>query len=391
MNTTSYRLPSQAVLLLFAVAVVGIVTLVVGLVADPQRTWLQLLLVSYYLAGLALGGLLLVALLYVTGARWSNAVRRIPEAMFGVLPIAAGGIAAVLILRPSLYPWTEPGAAESPLQHLWLNRPFFVARAFVYLGLWLVIGFAIVRNSRRQDYETAATPTRQNVRLSAAFLVVFGVTFWLASCDWIMSLEPRWASTIFSVYNFAGVFVSGLAAAILLVVWLRKRSALQSAVTDDHLHDLGTLLFAFSSFWMYCWFCQYLLIWYVNNPEETAYLRQRWQGSWPTLLFLDLILGWAIPFIVLLFRGAKRSPRILSIVALIVLAGRWVDLDVMILPSQKDAVPAFGWIEGGLVVGGVAMFLLAFFRMLAGAPLVPVHEPAVLQEAHGNLLAAGHG
>jgi hypothetical protein len=380
-----YRLPTKGMLLFLGLAILGGVTLAAGLFVAPQRTWVNVLLVSYYLVGLGLGGLLLVALHYVTGARWSTPLRRVPEAMTAVLPLAAVGLAAVLLCRPSLYPWSTPASAagsESALQHLWLNRPFFLVRSLVYLGLWLAFAAAVVRNSHRQDREDDPAPTGRNIRLSAAFLVVFAITCWLASYDWIMSLEPKWASTIFAVYDFAGLFISGLAAVILLVIWLRRHSPLRAVLSDDHLHDLGTLLFSFSSFWMYTWFCQYLLIWYVNNPEETAYYRQRWHGAWPALLFLDLILNWGIPFLVLLFRSAKRNPLILGTVAVVVLAGRWVDLSLMINPSQADAVPIPGMIEVGLVVGAVALFVLAVFRGLSKASLVPLLEPIGLEEGH---------
>jgi hypothetical protein len=130
-------------------------------------------------------------------------------------------------------------------------------------------------------------------------------------------------------------------------------------VSESQLHDLGTLLFAFSSFWMYLWFCQYWLIWYVNNPEETTYLIRRAHHNWPALNLLNLTLNWGIPFCVLLFRGARRNPRILAGAALIVLTGRWVDLFMMILPSQPNAVPAFGAIEVGLLLGAAGAFLWA--------------------------------
>ena len=159
---------------------------------------------------------------------------------------------------------------------------------------------------------------------------------WLASHDWIMSLEPEWTSTMFGVYNFAGLFLSSLAATTLLVVWLSSRGDSTFRVTKSQLHDLGTLLFAFSSFWMYLWFCQYWLIWYVNIPEETAYFVRRSHGNWPVLSLLNLTFNWGVPFVVLLFRSAKRSPRILGIVALVVLIGRWLDLTLMIFPSQGD-------------------------------------------------------
>jgi hypothetical protein len=357
----------------------GGVTLLAGLLLAPQRTWTHLLLVSYYLLGLGLAGLLLVALHHLSGARWSVPLRRVAETMTGVLPVAAAGLVAVLVCRPSLYPWSAADSSregESPLHHLWLNRPFFLGRALAYLALWLISAFAIVRASREQDKNPDPASIWRSIRLSAAFLVVFGVTCWLASYDWIMSLEPAWASTIFGVYSFAGLFLSGLAAVIVLGIWLRQHSSLRSVINHDHLHDLGTLLFAFSNFWMYTWFCQYLLIWYVNNPEETVYFRRRSEGTWPVFLFLDLVLNWGVPFIVLLFRAAKRNPVVLVTVAVIVLAGRWVDLFLMILPSQGDAGSLPGTIELGLLLGTAALFALAFFRALGKASLVPLHEPS---------------
>jgi hypothetical protein len=385
-NELIYRLPVRVGLLFLVLAIMGGVTLAAGLFLEPQRTWTSILLVSYYLVGLGLGGLLFVALHHVTGARWSIPLLRVPEAMTAVMPVAAVGLAAVLLCWPSLYPWSvssaSPRSSESPLQHLWLNRPFFLLRSLTYLAMWLAFAAAVVGNSRRQDMDANAARTVKNIRLSAVFLVVFGITCWLASYDWIMSLEPEWASTIFGVYNFAGLYVSGLAAVIVLVIFLRRYSSLQSVLKDDHLHDLGTLLFAFSSFWMYTWFCQYLLIWFVNNPEETAYYRQRWHGTWPTLLFLDLILNWGVPFFVLLFRSAKRNPLVLGIVAVVVLAGRWVDLFLMINPSQVAASPIPGVIELGLLMGAAGVFALAVFRSLSKASLVPLHEPVGSSEGH---------
>jgi hypothetical protein len=224
--------------------------------------------------------------------------------------------------------------------------------------------------------------------LSAAFLVVFGFTFWLASQDWIMSLESEWladgtrrpanwASTIYGLYNFSGLFLSGLAVLILLLLWMRRVSFLGRVVGADHLHDLGKLLFAFSTFWMYIWFCQYMLIWYVNIPEETTYFVQRQRGAWQPLLLADLMLNWAIPFVVLLPRDAKRSPGVLAKVCVLVVLGRWLDLYLMITPAVVGPVPAFGLLEVGLTIGAAGLFGLAFIRSLSRAALVPLGDPSL--------------
>jgi len=375
--TRFHSTPGRLRFLQAAVAL-GAGTLAVGLWHAPQQTWATFLLVNLYLLGLGLGGLAWLSLHYLTGARWSESLTGIPRAMSMVLPLPAIGLLAVLLCRPSLYAWTSAGFTEelsSPLRHLWLNRPFFLLRAVIYLGLWVAFAASFLKISRRDELAGEATVPRQRVGLSGAFLVVFGITLWLASHDWIMSLEPEWTSTMFGVYNFAGLFLSSLAATTLLVVWLSSCSGSTLQVTKSQLHDLGTLLFAFSSFWMYLWFCQYWLIWYVNIPEETAYFVRRSHGHWPVLSLLNLIFNWGIPFVVLLFRSAKRSPRILGIVALVILIGRWLDLTLMIFPSQGTAAPAFGIIETGLLLGAAGVFLLVVFFTLGKSSLVPIRAP----------------
>jgi hypothetical protein len=372
--------PPRGIIRLFqGLALVGAISLVAGLVLTPHRTWANILLASNYLLGLALGGLVLVALHYVTAARWSAPLLRLPEAMAMVLPVAALGLLAVLLLQPSLYPSSESSDAGaehvSALRSLWLERPFFLARALAYVAVWLTFAVLMVRTSRRQDQTGDAALTGRSLRLSTGFLVAFGVTCWLSSYDWIMSLEPDWSSTIFGVYNFAGLFLSALAAVTLLAICLRRQDSLRAIVTEDRLHDLGALLFAFSSFWMYIWFCQYLLIWYTNHPEETTYLVRRWQGVWPAVALIDVVLNWGIPFIVLLFRSAKRSPGVLALMCLVVLAGRWVDLCLMIFPSQGETMALPGPAEAGIILGALGVFALAVLHTLGKASFVRIHEP----------------
>jgi hypothetical protein len=374
--------PSRTVLGLCGVlTVLGGVALA-GLFQAPERAWPNLLLASYYLLSLGLAGLLFVALQYVTGAGWSVAFRRVPEAMAAVIPVAALGLGFVLVARPSLYPWAGPNAeAEpaTPLQQAWFNRPFFLVRAVVYVAAWVILGLALVRGSRRQDADGAVAHTRTNVRVSAAFLVVFGVTFWLASTDWLMSLEPGWSSTIFAVYQFAGLFLGGLAGIILLAVWLRWLGPFRTVFSREHAHDLGKLLFGFSSFWMYLWLCQYLLIWYVNSPEETGYFTRRLHGAWRPLFFLNVVLNWCIPFLVLMPRATKERVGVLAAVSLVVLAGRCLDLYLGILPCSCDPAPAWAAWEVGLLVGASGLFALVFLAAFGTAALLPVRDPFLME------------
>jgi hypothetical protein len=358
-------------------AVAGAVTLAAGTLLAPQRTWANLLLAGNYVLGLALAGLVFVALHYVCGATWSTAFRRVPEAMAALLPWAAAPFALILAASPWLYPWFGMHGEQPSMwfKELWFNPAFFFARSFLYLIVWIAFGRAIVRISRRQDQDGDIRHTRKNARLSAAFLVAFGVTFNLASFDWIMSLEPHWYSTMFGVYQFAGLLLSGLAMITILSIWLEKLGPLKGVLTEEHLHDLGKLLFAFSAFWMYIWFCQYMLIWYANIPEETTHYVHRLYGFWEPVFLLNLLLNWVVPFLVLLHVPAKRSRSMLLKICWVILVGRWVDLYLMILPPIVGEQPVFGVWEIGLMVGAAGLFFLALFRVLPKANPVPVRDP----------------
>jgi hypothetical protein len=245
--------------------------------------------------------------------------------------------------------------------------------------VWIALAIALVQASRRQGQTGSPALRTQSVRISALFLVLFAVTCWLASTDWIMSLEPRWSSTIFGVYSFAGMFLSALAAVTLAVVALRWQGPFRDVLTRRHLHDLGTLLFAFSSFWMYIWFCQYLLIWYVNNPEESVYFLRRQQPSWQALFFANLALNWGMPFVVLLSRAAKQQGSVLVGVAACLLVGRWVDLQVQIMPPVAEGAPLPSFWGTGLLLAGGALALLIVGRALGRAPLIPIKDPLLAE------------
>jgi hypothetical protein len=370
---------------LSTLAVLGAMDVAAGAVLAPDRMWASWLLVSYYALGLGLAGLCFVAIHYTSGAIWSVAVRRVAEALAGTLPFASLLLVVVLIARPQLYPWTIPGGLGSvtdgamAFKRFWLSRPFFLARAAAYAAIWIAFAFAIRWCSRRQDGDGDPRWTRANVRLSAGFLVVFAVTFSLASVDWVMSLEPLWYSTIFGVYNFAGLFLSGLAALILVALWLERKGPLQNVLNDEHLHDLGKLLFAFSIFWMYIWFSQYVLIWYTNIPEETSYFVRRAQGLWFALFLANVVLNWVVPFAVLLRRDMKRQRTTLWRVAVVVLLGRWLDVYLMIVPAVAGGTPRIGLWEIGLTAGGIGGFGLVLARILRGAPVVPLADPQLAE------------
>ncbi|HXE89420.1 MAG TPA: hypothetical protein VNK82_00500 [Terriglobales bacterium] len=365
-------------------AALGGFAFVAALLFAPERAWPNLLLVSYYLTGLSLAGVVFVALGYVADARWSIALRRVPEAMAYLLPVGGAGLLAVIFLHPEVYPWANADfSGHMPaFRQMWLSLPFFRLRTVVYLLLWTLFIWAMLRASRRQDAEGDVEYTHRNQRLSAGFLVAFGLTYWLASFDWIMSLEPEWYSTVFGLYNFAGLFLGGLAAITVVVVWLHGQSRFQGFFTTQHLHDLGKLLFAFSTFWAYLWFCQFMLIWYANIPEETAYFIRRHQGMWEPLFYLNVFVNWVAPFLLLMRRASKRKPGVLLRISLVLLAGRWLDLHLMIAPPLCPGRPCIGIWELAMAAGAAGLFALLFLRVLEQAPVIPVKDPHLADSLH---------
>jgi hypothetical protein len=383
-----FRAPLGLNCLCAVMVMVGGGALIYGLRESPDRVWPNVLLVSFYVLSLGLAGIAFVALQYVSGAGWSVGIRRVPEAMIGGILLGGVGLGLVFLVKPSLYPWIgEPVTeAATQLRRAWYTYPSFLTRAAIYIASWLVLGLALVRNSRRQDKDHTLGRTRGNIRLSAAFLVVFGVTFWLACSDWLMSLEPDWASTMFGVYQFAGLFLAGLAAIIVLSAVLLWVGPFRGILTKDHIHDLGKLLFGFSTFWMYLWIFQYMLIWYVNNPEETSYFTRRLQGGWRTLFILNTVVNWGIPFLVLLPRSSKRSIGILFAISLLILAGRWLDLYIAILPYTGGPTPTTLIWEAGMPTGATGLFALVFFAVLGKAAVVPIGDPFLAESVPGRRL-----
>ncbi len=252
----------------------------------------------------------------------------------------------------------------------------------MFFVVWTWFARRLVRGARdvSEGGETADRAAR--VRRAAGFMALFAVTWSLASFDWLMSLEPHWYSTIYALMSLAGVALSGLAAAILLVIGLRRVGALRGVVTGDHLHDLSKLLFSLSLFWGYIAYCQYMLVWYTNIPEETVHYAARADGLWRTLTVVSVVLNLGVPFVALLWRRARRSEKVLVRVCTAVLVGRAVELLVTIAPAVQDGPPVLGVWEVAPIVGAVAFFLFVSLRALARAPAVPTADPDVAYSLH---------
>jgi hypothetical protein len=335
-----------------------------------------------------LGSLFFVALQHLTRSIWSVVVRRVAEMFAAQMWLAALFFLPILLfglLRDQfhLFPWADESnvARDHLLQgkQAYLNVPFFTVRAVVFFAAWIMFARYFVRTSLRLDGGGAARDVSASMqKVAAPFMLVFAVTATFAGIDWIMSLNPYWFSTIFGIYIFAGLVVASLAAITLTTVCLRASGRLRpDVVTEDHLYNLGALLFAFVCFWAYIAFSQYMLIWYANIPEETFYLLHRLQGDWLAISIALAVVRFAVPFLVLLSRGAKMNPRILFWVSILLLVGQLLDLYWLIMPELHERHPVFGWQELGpplLMTGAMMLHVSRFLRrhapMAVGDPLL---------------------
>jgi hypothetical protein len=361
----------QAGLALFALAALAAVF---GLMRSPVRAWSNLLLCEVYILCLALAGALFISIQHLSGAGWSAVLRRVAEAMMSGLPAAAVLLLPLLLGRHVLYPPSASHHAEDHARAAFLSLPFVALRTVAVLAAWVWLARALRRASLHQDEARAASDHHRLVKYSAVFVVVFAVTLSLAGLDWLMALDPDWSSTVFAVYVFAGLMVSGVAALTLIVILLQRSGHLRGVVGAAHLHDLGKLLLTFTTFWAYIWLSQYLLIWYGDLPEEVTYYARRTAGPWTAPFLLNLVVNWAVPFLVLLPRAAKRSPQVLAGVCVLLLFGHWLDLYMLIMPETL-AAPALGPLEVLLPAGYAGLFAYLTARALAQAPLVPLGDP----------------
>ena len=316
---------------------IGSVLILISSMSGQYHLWSNLLLSGFVLTCVGIGGLFLIAVQVITGARWSDPLLKVLYALPRTLPFAFLLLLSVAIGARHLYPWAQPEAVADPTLHgrlVWLNPAFFTARVVIYFALWIGLGWVL----------------RRHRRFAGPFIAIFGITFSLASFDWLLSLEPHWSGTIFGLYCFAGMFLMTLALLTISAIVLRRLGLLED-IAKTRNHDLGKLLFAFSCFWAYLWFSQFLLIWYANLPEETGPIRQMLRPDWWPLHALNLLLGFGIPFVFLLSARAKKNERLLLWIAIIVLAGRWHDFGLLVYqPISHGGPPFIGLGEVGSVL-----------------------------------------
>ncbi|MEW6074034.1 MAG: quinol:cytochrome C oxidoreductase [Planctomycetota bacterium] len=370
--------------------VAGLALTDIGFAAEGgvSRFGFTYLLGFTFVWSIVLGSLFFVALQHLTRSVWSVVIRRVAEML--AAPMAVIGLAFVPVLlfavlpdRFGLFPWTDPAvvAGDHVLEgkRAYLNPGFFAARAAAFFLIWIAYARFFVGRSLQQDAGAGQEKkTLAMRRFSAPFMLLFALSLTFASFDWLMSLDPHWFSTIYGVYVFSGATLAALAAITLAVVGMRARGKLgQGLVTDDHLYSLGGFLFAFTCFWAYIAFSQFMLIWYSNLPEETAWFHVRLGPGWIGVTLALAVLRFGLPFFLLLSREAKRNARRLAITSVVVLAGQLVDLYWLIMP-QLDGHgprPSLGELGPALFLAGVLVLCLGRFLsrhrpMAVGDPLL---------------------
>lgn len=382
-NPGSFEIPQGMKLVLVVFAAIGVATFAGAVKVSPERAWATFVQNHFYFMSLGLGGLFFAAIQWVTGAMWSAPIRRLSESFTAYLPFVLLTFVILSFGVPNLYLWSHAEHVSGDLvlegKSSYLNTTFFVIRNLVAIVLWLFFSFKLVGNSIAQDKAGLLSFSNKNRVLGPIFLIVFALTFTMASFDQLMSLDPHWFSTMFGVYCFAGLFYANLASTCLLTLYMRSKGKLDGIVNDNHLHDLGKFMFAFTVFWAYIGFCQFMLIWYANMPEETGYYIHRFHGGWFSVSVFLLVGKFMIPFIGLLSRGAKRNPRVLAITGVFMLIAQWIDVMWMVQPEFFKEGPQFGWIEIGVTLGFVGVFGLLVARFLAKHNIVAIGDPRLVE------------
>ncbi len=387
--------------------IIGLLTLIFGFIllnplsgshgenVNSTRFWAVLLQNSTFWLLLVNTSMFFICISTLAMGGWQVALRRVPEAVSSVLPVLAI-ITLVIILsivfghRYDIYPWLDRSYVQNDKilsgKSGFLSPGFYLIFSLLIISLWWFIGQKMRQlsidsdKSGAMDYETGKSWLGKNIFWAAFFIVVFGLSVgstlpWL----WIMSIDAHWFSTMFSWYTFASTFVSGIALFTLFVIYLKNKGELEY-VTDQHLHDLGKFIFAFSIFWTYLWFSQYMLIWYSNQPEETKYFIQRIgtaenPGPYKAIFFLNLIINFVCPILILMKKSPKKNYTVMTLMCVLLIFGHWLDFYQMVMPGTVKDHPHMSWFEFGIPLGFIGVIMWGTGKYLSSVSLIPKNHP----------------
>jgi hypothetical protein len=377
--------------------VIGLVLMAVGLLTSGASMFFQSYLIAFvFLMGITLGSMALLMVQYLSGGAWGMVSRRVFEASSRTLPLMLVLFIPIALTAlpslnlPVLYEWMRPEAMSDPViatKAAYLNKSFFLIRAVLFFAIWGTLIMFLNRWSKEQDDTAPRLPGPKDGRLrvlSGPGLVLYMITLTFMSVDWIMSLQPRFYSTIFGILMLGGQGLSTMAFTILALGVLAKFRPISEVIEKDHFHDLGKLMLAFVMLWAYFSVSQLIIIWSGNLPEEIPWYIMRLHGTWAPIAVVVLLGHFTLPFLLLLSRDLKRHPGLLTKLAVFVLVMRVVDLIWTIAPVFRTT-STIHWLDFASVLGLGGIWLAVFFTNVGARALVPAHDPYFKEAlAHGG-------
>lgn len=387
MNAQAYQAPAsvnRAERLGFMIGGIALVLSIVGAVTSPTKFYEAYIFGYLLILGMALGSLGLLMLQHVTSGMWGIVIRRPLEAATRTIwLLALMFIPIVLGMKTYYSEWLDPAKVKahplSDLQTKYLTQGGFLIRALVYFAIWGILAFLFNAWSKAQDANPEDLSVRRRLKMTAPpgiILYVLAMTF--AAIDWVMSISPHWASTIYGFIFVGGQLITSMCLMIITVVLLAKSEPYSGFMYGRRLHDLGKWLFAFNMLWAYFAFSQLLIIWSGNQPEEISFYRTRLFGEWGVVAVIVLLFSFGLPFLILLSRGVKRSPKLVSIVAIWMLFFRLVDLYWMTRPEfTSSARPS--WLDIVVPAALVGLWVGVYAMNLKQRPILPLGDPKLVE------------
>jgi hypothetical protein len=387
-SAQEFRAPASVDRLQSGGLIVGGIALLMalfGYMKSPADFYHSYIFSYMLILGLTVGSLGLLMLQHLTGGIWGMVIRRPLEAASRNLVLV--GILFIPILMGMKYLYSgndsETGWLNAPKegehaltswQQGYLTQGGFVTRALIYFAIWLVLMVVFNNWSKQQDQSNGEGLKQRMKALAAPGVILYILAMTFAAIDWVMSLSPRWASTIYGFLFVAGQAIAAMGLMIAVIVLLAGSEPFNGVIKKRHLHDLAKLLFAFNMLWAYFAFSQLLIIWSGNQPEEITFYRSRLNGQWGVVAVIVLLFSFAIPFLLLLSRDVKRTASVVSKIAVWMVFMRLVDLYWMTRPEfTSRAVPT--WLDIVVPVALIGLWLGFFAMNLKQRPLLPVGDP----------------
>ena len=353
-----------------------------------NKPWSALYVACIFFMLISMGVLAFYAIQQVAQAGWSPVLFRVMQGITAYLPV--GSVLFIIFLLLSgfhfnhLFPWLDPEvvAADKLIQNKagYLNFPFWIVRALVFITGWNLYRYFSRKNCLAQDESSDNSNYKKNFNISAMFLVFFIVTESIMSWDWIMSLDPHWFSTLFGWYVFASFFVSGITTICMVTLYLKSVGYLEH-VNTSHIHDLAKFMFGISVFWTYLWFSQFMLIWYANIPEEVTYFVTRIE-IYNLPFFGAVVMNFVFPILILINTDFKRITWVLVMAGTVILLGHYIDFFNMIMPATVGDQWFIGASELGSISFFLGLFIFVVFTALTKAPLLPKRNPYIEESKH---------